>query len=369
MGCTTSKPNQIKATVDVYRPAPTSFAVFDINAIQEPWLMINHKPQEHQEKEDKPSHVPVPILEKLHTLEKSDSPLSWDEVSKSVLSDLKPKPEPNTKPVSSSAKAEPAPPNKNAPRKSMSFHTVEELDAKAKKKKLTPNKPAELRKTESMRAESTRSEWTQAESTRSEWTQAESESLRSVKENIFVVRDRMEREKEGKVASFNRWDPLSEFPEKCPKNGGADSVVLYTTSLRGVRRTYEECNRARSIFETHRVVVDERDVSLHSEFRTELKELLGESDSVSVPRVFVKGRYIGGVEELVELNESGRLGKILSHARVERGVGRQACEGCGGMRFVPCLECGGSCKVLKNGDKERCEKCNENGLVQCPACN
>lgn len=360
MGCTTSKPNQIKATVDVYRPAPTSFAVFDINAIQEPWLMIDHKPQEHQEKDAKPSHVPVPILEKLHTLEKSDSPLSWDEVSKSVLSDLKPKPEPepNTKPVFTSAKAEPAPPNKNAPRKSMSFHTVEELDAKAKKK-LTPNKPAELRKTESMRAESTRTEWTQTESV----------SLRSVKENIFVVRDRMEREREGKVASFNKWDPLSEFPEKCPKNGGADSVVLYTTSLRGVRRTYEECNRARTIFETHRVVFDERDVSLHSEFRTELKELLGESDSVSVPRVFVKGRYIGGVEELVELNESGRLGKILSYARVERGVGRQACEGCGGMRFVPCLECSGSRKVLKNGDKERCEKCNENGLVQCPACN
>ncbi|GMY30563.1 glutaredoxin domain-containing cysteine-rich protein CG31559 [Fagus crenata] len=357
MGCASSQHKRNKATVDVYHPAPASFAVFDISAIEEPWLIVEHATQEHQEKE-KLSHVPETILEKLHTFEKSDSPHSWEEVSKVVLEDLKRKPEPEPKPkpipVATSAEEEPA--NKKTPRKSVSFHTVEELDAKAKK--LSSTKSAELRKTESMRTESTRTEL---------------ESFKSVKENVFLVKDRMEREREGKPASFVKRDPLSEFPEKCPRNGGADSVVLYTTSLRGIRRTYEDCNRARSVLETHRVVFDERDVSLHAEFLTELKELLlgeSESKSVNVPRVFVKGRYIGGVEELVELNETGRLGKILSYARVEKGVGRQACEGCGGMRFVPCLECGGSCKVLKNGDKkERCEKCNENGLVHCPACN
>ncbi|KAJ1377322.1 hypothetical protein SESBI_49015 [Sesbania bispinosa] len=32
---------------------------------------------------------------------------------------------------------------------------------------------------------------------------------------------------------------------------------------------------------------------------------------------------------------------------------------------VNCLDCGGSCKLA---DKERCPKCNENGLVICPVC-
>jgi glutaredoxin domain-containing cysteine-rich protein 1 len=103
------------------------------------------------------------------------------------------------------------------------------------------------------------------------------------------------------------------------------------------------------------------------EFLNELRDLTGEG--VSVPRVFIKGRYIGGVDEVVELNESGRLGRILVWARVERVEGRQACEGCGDARFVPCLECGGICKVLVDGVKERCGKCIENGLVRCPTCH
>jgi glutaredoxin len=79
----------------------------------------------------------------------------------------------------------------------------------------------------------------------------------------------------------------------------------------------------KTIFELHHVIFYERDVSLHGEFLNELRDLTGEG--VSVPRVFIKGRYIGGVDEVVELNESGRLGRILVWARVERVEGRQAC--------------------------------------------
>lgn len=370
MGCSSSK--RIEATVDVYRPAPASFAVFDINTIEEPWLKVDHAPEHHQEK---PTHLPPLILEKLNALE--EGPRSWDEVSR-ALEDLKPtlhSPAPAVTDADKPPQPQPQPPAQDSPtlkpqatRKSLSFHTVAELDTKLSSKP-TESTRTELKKTESMRINSKKPESRDAAAAKVAPAVVVSEGMRPVKDNMFILRDRLEREREGKSANFDkmmsRRDPLSEYPEKCPP-GGADSLVLYTTSLGGVRRTYEDCNRLRSVLESHRVVFDERDVSLHGEFLKELRELLGEE--ASVPRLFVKGRYVGGVEEVVELNEWGRLGKLLNCAKVERGVGRQGCEGCGGARFVPCLECGGSCKVMVGETKERCSECNENGLVQCPAC-
>ncbi|GMJ10981.1 hypothetical protein like AT1G64500 [Hibiscus trionum] len=361
MGCSASKSST--ATVDYYRPPPSSFAVFDINAIDEPWVKAEQGQQENREK---PTHVPAVLLEKLNALEAA--PHSWDEVSK-ALEDLKPAINDNKKKLQ--APASPPKPakqeNKNQPRKSLTFHTVEELDAKLSSKE---SKPAanELRKTESMGKET---KTTPTESKNPEPRVSVQPVASKLKDNIFIVKDREEREKEGRMANYDKIitkrDPLSEFPEICPP-GGNDTVVIYTTSLRGVRRTFEDCNKVRGILEVQRVVFDERDVSLHGEFLNELRELLG--DEATVPRVFVKGRYLGGADEVSELNETGKLGKILSMGRVERGVGRLACGGCGGARFVPCVECGGSCKVAASGaDKwERCGKCNENGLIHCPTC-
>lgn len=122
------------------------------------------------------------------------------------------------------------------------------------------------------------------------------------------------------------------------------------------------------------MVFEEKDVFSHAQFLKELKDMLGrkceEGGMVNVPELFVKDRYIGGVDELVEPNETGRLNRLLNSAKVERGMGRQKYEGCGAVRFVPCFECGGSCKVVvAAGKKGRCGECNENGLVHCPACN
>ncbi|KAK6129940.1 hypothetical protein DH2020_036334 [Rehmannia glutinosa] len=360
MGCTSSK--RIEATVDVYRPAPSSFAVFDVNAIEEPWLNGDADDDDYDSHDDqKPSHVPNPILEKLKAIE--DAPRSWDEVSK-ALEDLKPKlnaaaaaavPDPNPKKGSATPPAQNSPAAKpRTPRKSFSFHTLE-----AGSQSLP--KPTDQPK----RANDPRFNSTRTESKTELKNGFHPEVPKSLKENIFILRDRQEREKEGKQGGFVKRDPLSDFEEICPP-GGADTVVVYTTSLGGVRRTYEDCNRVRQLMETHQVVFDERDVALDGGFLTELRGLLGEG--AGVPRVFVKGRYIGGAEEVVGLNETGRLSRILNWARVERGAGRLGCGGCGGARFVPCLECGGSCKVVVEGKKERCGQCNENGLVHCPAC-
>ncbi|OVA08220.1 Glutaredoxin [Macleaya cordata] len=382
MGCASSK--RVEATVaaaDVYQPAATSFARFDINTIEEPWLKAEQQ-QQHEEQDQQQQqksitlHVPVPILEKLNKFElEPNGPHSWSEVSK-VLEDLKPslhnqtppssKPEPVHHPVqdSSTPVKKPLP----TPKKSPSFHTLEELESNLSSNSSELNKLPQLKKTESRKFGPKKTE-----SELSVVTKPDSIGYKPVKENLFVLRDRLEREKGEKnprldwmIGLKTRRDPLSEFPDKCPP-GGLNSVVLYTTTLHGVRRTFEDCNRVRSVIEGHRVVFDERDVSLHGEFLNELRELLGEG--VSVPRLFVKGRYIGGVDEVVELNESTRLSELLNSVGIERGLGFQACEGCGGGRFVPCWECGGSCKVLVGNKKERCPTCNENGLVQCPVCH
>jgi glutaredoxin domain-containing cysteine-rich protein 1 len=89
---------------------------------------------------------------------------------------------------------------------------------------------------------------------------------------------------------------------------------------------------------------------------------------VSVPRLFIKGRYIGGIEELAKLHEHGTLSELLEGLPKDFNGG-DACDGCGGARFLPCLRCNGSCKLRKDDNHvSRCPQCNENGLIQCPIC-
>ncbi|PKU62997.1 uncharacterized protein At5g39865-like [Dendrobium catenatum] len=146
-------------------------------------------------------------------------------------------------------------------------------------------------------------------------------------------------------------------------------VILYTTSLRGIRRTHEDCCAVRAILRGFRVAVDERDVSIDAAYRRELQSLIGgKGRPVSLPQVFLRGRHIGGAEEVRQLHEIGELGKLLE------GVPGQdpafVCGGCGGFRFVPCGRCCGSRKVFveEEGRMRRCDYCNENGLVRCSHC-
>ncbi|XP_057961496.1 uncharacterized protein At3g28850-like [Malania oleifera] len=165
-----------------------------------------------------------------------------------------------------------------------------------------------------------------------------------------------------------------------------NKVVVYFTSLRGVRKTYEDSCRVRVILKGLGLCVDERDVSMHSGFKEELKELMGEGfTGGSLPRVFVGGRYIGGAEEIRRMNEEGQLEKVLEGCEMvdDGGDGGRVCEACGDIRFVPCETCSGSCKIYydydeKEGKEEeddgdeygfrRCPDCNENGIIRCPIC-
>ncbi|KAK9156907.1 hypothetical protein Scep_003481 [Stephania cephalantha] len=167
-------------------------------------------------------------------------------------------------------------------------------------------------------------------------------------------------------------EALLGFAEKCPPRG-SESVILYTTSLRGIRKTFEDCNTIKFLLGSFKIVFYERDVSMHLEFREELWRILG-GGRVVPPRLFIRGRYIGGADEVVGLHEQGKLLQLFRG--IPRHQSTSPCKECGGARFLMCFNCDGSrrLKVNDGGEGEleesrvQCPDCNENGLIVCPFC-
>ncbi|XP_042425711.1 uncharacterized protein At5g39865-like [Zingiber officinale] len=149
-----------------------------------------------------------------------------------------------------------------------------------------------------------------------------------------------------------------------------DVVVLYTTSLRAIRRTFEDCRAVRSILDGIRVAVDERDVSMDAGFRRELQVATEGIRPLALPQVFIGGRCLGGAAEIYAMHEAGELGSALEGVARRRDSGFSVCGTCGGVRFVPCSVCWGSRKVFveEEGRARRCVECNDNGLVRCQDC-
>ncbi|XWS29053.1 hypothetical protein CRYUN_Cryun25bG0123800 [Craigia yunnanensis] len=162
-----------------------------------------------------------------------------------------------------------------------------------------------------------------------------------------------------------RTEPNGEIPDLVTDRSisilGADKlIVVYFTSLRVVRSTFEDCKNVRSILGGFRVSIDERDLSMDSGFLNELQGILGQR-KLALPRVFIGGRDMGGAEEIKQLHETGELKKFVERLpAAEPGT----CDVCGGYRFVLCNECNGSRKLYteKSGFKT-CTACNENGLI------
>ncbi|CAN8253193.1 unnamed protein product [Cochlearia groenlandica] len=169
-------------------------------------------------------------------------------------------------------------------------------------------------------------------------------------------------------------DPLKSKTEpdvRISIPGSENSIVVYFTSLRVVRPTFEDCRTVTSILRSFPVRIDERDLSMDASFSAELKRIFdaGETkkQTTKLPRVFIGGRYVGGAKEVRQLNEIGELKKLVQDLpKIEPGL----CEACGGHRFVPCKECHGSHKVHKEKQGfKTCLTCNENGLVRCSSCS
>lgn len=183
------------------------------------------------------------------------------------------------------------------------------------------------------------------------------------------------------TAVLRTWSSIQTNPEPSPKPesappppppppcaslpGGDQSVVIYFTSLRVVRKTFEDCSAVRSILRGFRVKLDERDLSMDAGFMDELRRLLGRR-KLSLPRVFIGGKYVGGAEEIKHLHEMGELKKLLGGFPVMASV----CEECGGYSFILCENCDGSRKVYSEKTGFRiCTACNENGLIRCSSCS
>ncbi|XP_062216667.1 uncharacterized protein At3g28850-like [Phragmites australis] len=200
------------------------------------------------------------------------------------------------------------------------------------------------------------------------------------------------------LTASSKVTPLPQPQPHAVVNGGKEKAprraVLYFTSLRGVRTTYEDCCLARAILKGYAVRVDERDVSMHRGFRDELNGLLGLRGGTLakcsapaapvLPSLFVDGELVGNADELKRQHEAGELAARLSGCESAAAGEAGACEACGDVRFVLCEVCSGSCKVYVDNEDEqgedeasddggsagfrRCPECNENGIVRCPVC-
>ncbi|XP_056294857.1 glutaredoxin domain-containing cysteine-rich protein 1 [Pseudoliparis swirei] len=151
-------------------------------------------------------------------------------------------------------------------------------------------------------------------------------------------------------------------------------IVIYTTSFRVVRTTFERCQLVWKIFQNHRVKFVERNIALDSEYGKELEERCKRvGKPPSLPVVFIDGHYLGGAEKILGMNESGELQDLLT--KIERVQQPQTCQTCGGYAFIPCPMCHGSkMSVFRNCFTDsfkalKCTSCNENGLQPCASCS
>lgn len=125
-------------------------------------------------------------------------------------------------------------------------------------------------------------------------------------------------------------------------------IVIYTTSFRVVRTTFERCELVRKIFQNHRVKFAEKNIALDCEYGKELEERCRRvGEPPSLPVVFIDGHYLGvstsflatftdesnrwqndlnlnccsiflsqGAEKILSMNESGELQDLLTKIEV-----------------------------------------------------
>lgn len=109
----------------------------------------------------------------------------------------------------------------------------------------------------------------------------------------------------------------------------------------------------------------ERDLSMDSKFQDELQTIFG-TKKVVLPKVFIGGRYIGGMKEIKQLQENDELRKLIGALPPSDKIFDEICDLCRGWRFVMCDRCSGSHKIfLEKSGFTNCTSCNVQGLIRC----
>ncbi len=80
------------------------------------------------------------------------------------------------------------------------------------------------------------------------------------------------------------------------------SIILYTQAFCGY------CAAARSLLNGKKAVYEEIDVTLNKTLRREMKDRSGRN---TAPQIFIDDQYIGGYDDLSELDRDGKLDELL----------------------------------------------------------
>jgi len=72
------------------------------------------------------------------------------------------------------------------------------------------------------------------------------------------------------------------------------------------------CTRAKQLLNSKQVIYEETDVTAKLSLRRVMTERAG--GSTSVPQIFIDGQHIGGCDELLTLDHSGQLDRLLQVA-------------------------------------------------------
>jgi glutaredoxin 3 len=79
-------------------------------------------------------------------------------------------------------------------------------------------------------------------------------------------------------------------------------IIMYTQAFCGY------CAAARSLLNKKKAAYEEVDVTLNKTLRREMKDRSGKN---TVPQIFIGDQYIGGYDDLSELNRDGKLDDLL----------------------------------------------------------
>lgn len=93
------------------------------------------------------------------------------------------------------------------------------------------------------------------------------------------------------IASYFSYT-ITHTPQTNTEEG---KIIVYTTSIRTVRKTYDDCKYVLGVFHNLRVRIEERDIYINEFHHRELEERLDLKNvlKLPVPQIYINGQHVG----------------------------------------------------------------------------